>query len=210
MCENFYDVRTFGALMTTGANAGQVRGPVQLTVACSLSPVFPLELPISRCAVADKAKGASSLEQFAAWREKQDPRGMRTLGRKAIIPYGLFAAKGFISAHLAEQTGFESEDLALLWQSILWAFEHDRTASRGLMSTRGLYVFEHVGTSRNPAARRRESVLGCAPAHQLVELGSVVEVSLHDPNKPPRAFADYRVEIHEDRLPPGIKLTSLA
>jgi CRISPR-associated protein Csd2 len=210
MCESFYDVRAFGAVMTTGANAGQVNGPVQITFARSLDPVFPLDFTIARVAVADKAGGADTLEQFAAWRQSQSPNRMRTLGRKSLIPYGLFAAKGFISGHLAAQTGFDRKDLALLWEAIGRAFEHNRSASHGLMSTRGLYVFEHTGTSRNRQARQRESILGCAPAHQLVELGAIVEATVKDPSNPPRAFSDYRVEVHESRLPTGVKLHVLA
>ena len=206
LCQNFYDVRTFGAVMTTGANAGKVSGPVQITVARSLDPVLPMEMTITRGAVASKAGGASTLEEFARWREAQPPRAMRTMGRKSLIPYGLFAARGFVSAFRAEKTGFDASDLELLWEALLGAFEHDRSAARGTMATRGLYVFEHVGKSRNKEARGREARLGCAPAHRLVELGEVVSVGLKDEAKPPRAFSDYVVRVRDERVPEGVKL----
>ena len=143
MCGNFFDVRTFGAVMTTGVNAGQVRGPVQMAFATSIDPVMPLEISITRMAVTtEKEAEAQSGDN-------------RTMGRKHIIPYGLYRAHGFISAKLAERTGFSDEDLALFWQALINMFEHDRSAARGEMATRGLYVFEH------------DSELGNAPAHAL-------------------------------------------
>lgn len=146
MCRNFYDVRTFGAVMSTGINCGQVRGPVQLTFARSVEPVMTLEHSITRMAVATEAEA-----------EKQGGDN-RTMGRKFTIPYGLYRAHGFVSAHLAKQTGFGEEDLELLWQSLERMFEHDRSAARGEMATRGLYVFEHdsaLGNARAPVVRAR-------------------------------------------------------
>lgn len=178
MCKNFYDVRTFGAVMSTGINCGQVRGPVQLTFARSIDPIVALEHSITRMAVATEAEA-----------EKQSGDN-RTMGRKFTVPYGLYVAHGFVSAHLANQTGFGEEDLELLWQSLANMFEHDRSAARGEMTTRGLYVFKH------------NSELGNAPAHSLFsriqpELrGAVV----------PRDFSDYAVNISEDELPKGVTL----
>jgi CRISPR-associated protein Csd2 len=166
MCKNFFDVRTFGAVMSTGVNCGQVRGPVQLTFARSISPVVALEHSITRMAVATEAEA-----------EKQGGDN-RTMGRKFTVPYGLYRAHGFVSAHLANQTGFSEEDLALLWASLVNMFDHDRSAARGEMSTRGLYVFKHEG------------VLGDAPAHSLFDL---VEVKQNDPAATTRAFSDFTV-----------------
>ena len=145
MCQNFYDVRTFGAVMSTGTNAGQVRGPVKLTFARSTEPVVATEHSITRMAVATEAEA-----------EKQQGDN-RTMGRKHTVPYGLYRAHGFVSAFLSKQTGFDDADLALLWQALENMFEHDRSAARGQMATRGLYVFEH------------DSELGNAHAHALFD-----------------------------------------
>lgn len=166
MCKNFYDVRTFGAVMSTGVNCGQVRGPVQLTFARSISPVVALEHSITRMAVATEAEA-----------EKQGGDN-RTMGRKFTVPYGLYRAHGFVSANLANQTGFSDEDLALLWVSLVNMFDHDRSAARGEMSTRGLYVFKHEGA------------LGDAPAHSLFDL---IGAKQNDPAATARAFSDFTV-----------------
>lgn len=212
MCETFYDVRSFGAVLSTGPNAGQVRGPVQVTFARSADPVLPLELSITRMAVADnEIKGANvGSKDFEKWEKEQPEDELRTMGRKALIPYGLYAAKGFISAHMAQLpqgTGFSEDDLALLWEALSNMFEHDRSTSKGLMSVRKLIVFKHVGTDSNLEQRARQAKLGCAPAHKLVELGQVVEVKKKDGVTSPRQFErDYDVIVHRDRVPPGVEL----
>lgn len=179
MCKNFYDVRTFGAVMSTGVNCGQVRGPVQLTFARSVDPVVAQEHSITRMAVATEAEA-----------EKQDGDN-RTMGRKFTVPYGLYVAHGFVSAHLANQTGFSEEDLELLWQSLANMFEHDRSAARGEMATRGLYVFKH------------ESQLGNAPAHSLF---TRIQPRLNNEGSVPRDFSDYAVTVDEVGLPQGVSL----
>lgn len=179
MCKNFYDVRTFGAVMSTGVNCGQVRGPVQLTFARSVDPIVAQEHSITRMAVATKAEA-----------EKQEGDN-RTMGRKFTVPYGLYVAHGFVSAHLANQTGFSEEDLRLLWQSLTEMFEHDRSAARGEMATRGLYVFKH------------ESQLGNAPAHSLF---SRIQSMLKNEGSVPRDFGDYTVMVDEAGLPQGVSL----
>ena len=166
MCANFYDVRTFGAVMSTGVNCGQVRGPVQLTFARSVAPIVALEHSITRMAVATEAEA-----------EKQHGDN-RTMGRKFTVPYGLYRAHGFVSCHLAKQTGFGEADLELLWESLVNMFDHDRSAARGEMSTRGLYVFRH------------EAELGDAPAHALFDL---LRVTQSDPGRPARCFEDFTV-----------------
>jgi CRISPR-associated protein Csd2 len=181
MCKNFYDVRTFGAVMSTGVNCGQVRGPVQLTFSRSVHPIIAHEHSITRMAVATKAEA-----------EKQEGDN-RTMGRKFTVPYGLYVCHGFISAHLAEQTGFGEDDLELLWQALGNMFEHDRSASRGEMTTRGLYVFKH------------ESKLGNAPAHCLFER---IRPKLKEGvTTAPRDFGDYEVNVDDKDLPDGIELS---
>ncbi|NTV07798.1 MAG: type I-C CRISPR-associated protein Cas7/Csd2 [Chlorobium limicola] len=174
MCSKYYDIRTFGAVMSTGANAGQVRGPIQMTFARSVEPVVALEHSITRMAVATEAEA-----------EKQSGDN-RTMGRKYTVPYGLYRAHGFVSANLAHQTGFSENDLDLFWNALLNMFEHDRSAARGLMSTRGLYVFEH------------SSALGNAPASQLFERITVKRKE--DSEGPARSFKEYDVLIDESSL----------
>ncbi len=207
MCQSFFDVRAFGAVMSTGANAGQVRGPVQIAFARSVDPVLPLDISITRMAVAENVKGVTSSEEIARWEADQPEDQLRTMGRKALIPYGLFVGRGFISAHLAQETGFSEEDLALLWEALLNMYEHDRSASKGLMSVhRPLYVFRHDGTDTDPVQRRRQAMLGCAPAHELFDL---VEVKRKDGVEAPRQFADYEVTVHRDRMPSGVTLLEM-
>lgn len=204
MCRSFYDVRTFGAVMGTGPNAGQVRGPVQVAFARSLDPVLPLDISITRMAVAENVKGAKSSADFARWEAEQPEDKLRTMGRKALIPYGLYLAKGFISAHLAAETGFSDDDLSLLWQALLGMYEHDRSASKGMMSVREpLIVFRHVGTDSNAEQRVQQAKLGCAPAHRLFEL---FDVKKRDGVDAPRAFADYVVTFHKSRVPAGVEV----
>lgn len=176
MCRNFFDVRTFGAVMSTGVNCGQVRGPVQMTFARSVDPIVALEHSITRMAVATEAEA-----------EKQEGDN-RTMGRKHTVPYGLYVAHGFVSAFLADQTGFSEDDLELLWESLAQMFEHDRSAARGQMATRGLYVFEH------------DSKLGNAHAHALFER---LRVQRRDGVAVPRTFADYEVAMGDSPLAVG-------
>ena len=179
MCENFFDVRTFGAVMTTGVNCGQVRGPVQITFARSIDPIVSTEHAITRMAV--------TTEKDA---EKQDG-GNKTMGRKATVPYGLYRAEGFINPFLATQTGFSEADLELFWQALAQMFDFDRSASRGLMALRKLIIFKHADK------------LGNAPAHKLFER---VKVSLKEGVSVPRSFEDYEVTIDKADLPQGIEI----
>lgn len=179
MCQNFFDVRTFGAVMSTGTNCGQVRGPVQLTFARSVEPIVALEHSITRMAVTTEAEA-----------EKQDGDN-RTMGRKHTVPYGVYVAHGFVSSFLAKQTGFGAEDLELLWQALSQMFEHDRSAARGEMSTRGLYVFEHTGE------------LGNAPAHVLFDKLQVKPV---EHGAVARGFDAYTVAFEGNALQVGESL----
>lgn len=181
MCQLFYDIRTFGAVMSlkSAPNCGQVRGPVQITFARSMEPIVPLEHSITRMAVATEAEA-----------EKQGGDN-RTMGRKHTVPYGLYRTHGFISAHLANQTGFSDKDLELFWEALSNMFEHDRSAARGEMITRGLYVFKH------------DSALGNAHAHTLFER---IKPKLKESGGVARNFADYEVEIDNSNLPQGVSL----
>ncbi len=171
------------------------------------APVLPMDLSITRMAVADDGGSKSKLlssKELAEWEAEQPEDKLRTMGRKSLIPYGLFEGRGFISAHLAQQTGFSDEDLELLWESILNMYEHDRSSSKGFMATRKLIVFKHVGTDGNGEQRKRQAMLGCAPAHELFGLVKVEKVS--ENGKPPRVFDDYRVTVDRERIPDGVEL----
>lgn len=179
MCDNFYDVRTFGAVMTTEVNCGQVRGPVQFTFAKSIEPIVPAEVSITRMAVTNE----------------RDLEKERTMGRKHIIPYALYRAEGYISSHLAngdKGTGFSETDLDLLWQALENMFDHDHSAARGKMNARGLIAFKH------------DSKLGNAPAHKLFDL--VKGERATDPNIPARSFTDYQVIVDEANVPQGVTM----
>jgi CRISPR-associated protein Csd2 len=206
MCQNFYDVRTFGAVMSTGANAGQVRGAVQFSFARSLDKVLPLDISVTRMAVTAEVKGAKTVDDYKKWEDEQPEETLRTMGRKNFIPYGLYAAKGFISANLAQDTGFSEDDLELFWDALLNMYDHDRSASKGMMSCRGLYIFKHTGTDSDLEQRNKQAMLGCAPAHKLLDLGSIIDIKKKEGIESPRKFADYELTIHEDRLPAGIEL----
>lgn len=181
MCARYFDVRTFGAVMSTGPNAGQVRGPVQLTFARSIDPVLTLEHSITRMAVATEEEA-----------EKQGGDN-RTMGRKNTVPYGLYRAHGFISPAFADQTGFSDGDLVVFWQALQDMFEHDRSAARGLMATRALIVFEH------------EAPLGNARAAELFERVTARRKS----DEPARSFSDYEISVHETALPAGVQIQRL-
>ena len=201
-CELFYDVRTFGAVMSTGPNAGQVRGPVQLSFARSLDPIQSLDISITRMANAVEVKDAKSAADYEAWEAKQAEDTLRTMGRKQLIPYGLYEAHGFISANLAQETGFDEKDLRALFEAILNMYEHDRSASKGEMSViTPLVIFRHTGTDSDLEQRKRQARLGCASAHRLFELVQVEK-------KPEIAFArswrDYQATIRLDARPAGV------
>ncbi|MFC2502529.1 MAG: type I-C CRISPR-associated protein Cas7/Csd2 [Cardiobacterium sp.] len=171
MCKNFFDIRSFGAVMTTEVNSGQVRGPVQLVFAQSLDPIVPLEISITRMAVTNE----------------KDLEKERTMGRKHIVPYALYRVHGFISANLAAKTGFSDEDLQKLWQALQMMFEYDRSAARGEMAARKLIVFKH------------DSILGSQPAHKLFERVTVDRVN-GESGSPAAAFSDYRININREGL----------
>jgi CRISPR-associated protein Csd2 len=182
MCGKYFDVRTFGAVMSTGQNAGQVRGPVQLTFARSIDQINPIEHSITRMAVTTEAEA-----------EKQHGDN-RTMGRKFTVPYALYRAHGFVSASFARQTGFCDADLTLLWDALSNMFEHDRSAARGQMSTRGLVIFKH------------DSELGNAHADKLFNMVTVKRIKANDP---PRDISDYEIVIpSQSDMPTGVTVTA--
>lgn len=204
MCNDYYDVRTFGAVLSTGLNAGQVRGPVQLTFAKSLDTVLPLDIAITRMCIADSIKNATTYDAYQADEDNRDEAKLRTIGRKQFIPYGIYEARGFVSANLAQQTGFDEHDLTILFESILNMYEHDRSSSKGEMSVISpLVIFKHTGTDSNPEQRVRQAKLGCAPAHRLFDL---VNVQKKDDIEYPRSYKDYRAEIALDQVPAGVEV----
>lgn len=179
MCDNFFDIRAFGAVMTTDVNCGQVRGPIQLCFAESVDPVLPLEMSITRMAVTNE----------------KDAEKEKTMGRKQYVPYGLYRAEGFISAALAEKTGFSQDDLDLFFEALMNMFENDRSAARGLMASRKLFAFKH------------ESKLGNAPAHKLFDAVSVKR--LIEDGAEARAFSDYEIVVDRAAIPEGVELLEL-
>lgn len=216
MCKTFYDVRTFGAVMSTGSNAGQVRGPVQFSFARSLDPVLPLDISITRMAVTEDVRGAKTSEDYKKWENEQDEDKLRTMGRKNLIPYGLYVAKGFVSANLADEqnngTGFSDEDLDLLWEALAKMYDYDRSSSKGYMARRGLYVFKHVGTDGNLEQKARQAKLGCAPAQALLDIGKVIDIRHNEATMKkdsvvtPRKFDHYTVTVHKENIPSGVEL----
>lgn len=192
MCQNFYDIRMFGAVMTTQVNCGQVRGPVQMTFARSLDPVVPLDVSITRVAIT-RSQDAEFVEGESS--DDSESGGKTTeMGRKALLPYGLYKGVGFFSPHFAQDTGVSAEDLSLFWQALQQMWDLDHSASRGLMACRGLYIFSH------------DNGLGNAPAHALFDK---LTVKLNSEIEAPRQFGDYTVTVQDDSLPEGVTLTRL-
>jgi len=208
MCANFYDVRAFGAVMSTGPNAGQIRGPVQIAFARSYDRVLPLDITVTRMAATEEIRTAKGSADYLLWEAAQPEDELRTMGRKSLIPYGLFGGKGFISAHLARQTGFSKADLRLLFEAILCMYEHDRSSSKGIMSVRPpVFVLKHVGTDKDPVQAKRQAMLGCCSAQILFE--QLVKVAKKHGVEAPRGFQDYQVEVQRDLVPDGTELLEL-
>ena len=202
-CELFYDVRAFGAVMSTGPNAGQVRGPVQITFGTSLDPILPVDVSITRMAVADGPKDGT-VEDYLKWEQETPEDKLRTMGRKQMIPFGLYEIRGFISANLAAETGFDDTDLDILFEAILNMYEHDRSASKGEMEVVSpLILFKHVGTDTDAAQRARQAKLGCAPAHKLFDL---VQVARKPEVRYPRSYRDYTATVALDKVPAGVEV----
>lgn len=189
MCQNFYDIRMFGAVMTTGVNCGQVRGPIQMTFARSVTPVFPMDMSITRVAITreEDAKVVVGEDEKASGK-------LTEMGRKPLVPYGLYRGHGFVNANLGKQTGMTEADLAIFWEALQNMWDHDRSAARGLMAIQGLWVFTH------------DNGMGNAPANKLFER---LDVDLKNNEKPPRSVNDYVIECNDSELPSGVTLTQL-
>ena len=199
LCKKFYDVRTFGGVLSTGQDVlkgsayGQVRGPVQFTFGRSYDSITPLDISITRCAVT----------------KPEDEKKERTMGNKHIVPYALYAAKAFVSPVFAERTGFTDKDLNLFFEAMQHMFTHDQSAARAEMTVRGIYDFEHVGSQHpnNAEQNKKEARLGCYHAHKLFE---GIDVKLKPGKEFPESFADYKEGIvctwKEETLPKGVNL----
>ncbi len=202
-CELFFDVRAFGAVMSTGPNAGQVRGPVQITFGKSLDPVLPMDISITRMAVADAIKDGTVEDYMKSEAETPEDK-LRTMGRKQLIPFGLYEVRGFISANLAAETGFDEADLKALFEAILNMYEHDHSASKGEISVVSpLVIFKHIGTDSDEAQRQRQAKLGCAPAHKLFEL---VHAHKKEGVDVPRSYRDYDIKVDISHVPAGVEI----
>ncbi len=203
MCDNFFDVRTFGAVMSTGINVGQVRGPVQIAFAKSVQSILPLEISITRMAATNEKEKADRDKQT----EGDERTENRTMGRKHVVPYGLYRAHMFVNAKLAERTGFSQKDLDHVFDALKSMFEHDRSAARGEMTSRKVIAFKHA------------SALGNAAAHTLFDRVTVRRKLREDlyelddqrlDNAPPaRRFEDYDISIRHDELPEGVEIVEV-
>ena len=216
LCANFYDVRTFGAVLSTGPNAGQVRGAVQLSFGRSVDPILPMDIAITRMAVTDNSiKGANiGSADFAKWEREQPEDELRTMGRKSLIPYGLYVGKGFISANLAQKVGFSEDDLKVLFQAILNMYEHDRSASKGIMTVHPdhSFVFRHVGNDTDLEQRQRQAMLGCTHAHKLFDLVTS-RISRKAECEAGRRISDYQLPVLDDlkpHVPSGVEVHRMA
>lgn len=190
MCDNFYDIRTFGAVMSTGVNAGQVRGPIQVTFSRSFHPIVPLDVSITRVAITDP----KDVEIVVSEEGKATGGKQTEMGRKALVPYGLYAGNIFYSPQQAQDTGFDDADLALFWEALERMWDFDRSAARGMMACRGVVIFSH------------DNPFGNAPAHRLLER---VRVTLNDGVAAARSFTDYTVTVDNADLPDGVTITHL-
>ncbi|NMD13760.1 MAG: type I CRISPR-associated protein Cas7, partial [Caldisericales bacterium] len=197
----------------------------QFSFARSVDPILPMDISVTRMSVTDdidkeyvkklveKYKSVGDVgmlvEEKKAWENEKDADKLRTMGRKQLIPYGLYVGKGFVSAHLASQSGFAKDDLKLFFRALQGMYDHDRSASKGFMSFRKLIIFKHVGTDTDPVQKESQAKLGCAPAHKLLDTSDAdcpVKISRVDSSKPPRNFSDYKVEIDKTKLPAGVEM----
>lgn len=204
-CELFYDVRAFGAVLSTGPNAGQVLGPVQIVFARSLDPVEPIDIGITSCSRANEVKGAKTVQDYVEDEKKTNPDKMQGMGRKTFIPFGLYEVHGFVSANLAAQTGFREEDLNYLFEAVANMYDATRSASKGTMSVVSpVIIFKHSGRANvSPEEQERSAKLGRAPAHKLFEL---VRCRKIDADKTPADYRDYACEVNVSGRPDGIDI----
>jgi CRISPR-associated protein Csd2 len=203
--KKFDDVRLFGAVMATGPNFGALTGPIQVTFASSIDPIQVLDEGITRSACAednDGKKKMTTADQYRAWEAKTPSNEKRTMGRKAIVRYGLYKGNAFVSGYRAAQSGLTEADLEQFLGALEYGFEQTRTSTKGLMGCRGIAVFRHVGTASDPAERARQALKGCAHSHKLFDL---VKVGLRDGVEAPGSFADYKVTFNKGGVPAGVE-----
>lgn len=202
LLDNFFDVRTFGGVLSTGPNAGQVRGAVQMTFLRSEDSIVPLDMSITRVLKTQDLETANSVNDYIKWEDEQEQDTLRTMGRKQLIPYGLYQGRAFISANVAADTGFSEDDLQLFLDALIGAYELDRSSSKGQISTvLPVIIFKHVGTDSDEKQRLRQAKLGCAPAHKLFDL--IAAQRLVDL---PRKFRDYQFIVNASACPPGVEI----
>lgn len=217
LCDHFFDIRAFGGVLNTGPRANSITGPIQMSFAESYDPIDQLDISITRCAKSEIEK--EELKEFGNPKSSADyekiqnlrgPNKNQTMGRKQLIPYGLYCSKFFVNPFLAQKTGFNEDDLSVFFKSLQEMFDNNRSATRGYMTTRKLIVFKHVGVNfSNEDENRSERMLGCAPSHVLLENGSVVTVSKKDYVEIPSCYADYDIVIDEDKVPNGVEIMIL-
>ena len=211
MCDNFFDVRAFGAVMSTGPNAGQVRGPVQIAFSRSLDPILPLDISITRMAVADDVKGPRQ-RRYRTLGSRTTRRLASHDGPEVADPLRPVPRQGIHQRPSGQGskdnpgTGFSDDDLNLLFEAVINMYEHDRSASKGVMTVRKLYVFKHVGTDTNAEQRQAQAMLGCAPAQNLF---SLIQPKLNDDVQSARKFGDYTITVDHERLPAGVELIEM-
>ena len=202
-CKKYYDVRTFGDVLNTGVNAGQIRGPVQFAMAMSVDPILPLDMSITRVCYTEGE--FDSLEKYDELDEKMEDSKKRTMGRKQVIPYGLYVVRGSVSANLAEKTGFTEKDLNILFEAIMQSYNNDISASKtGMSVLQPMFIFKHIGTNpSNVEQIVKETKLGCAPAYKLFEL---ISIKKKDNVEYPRDYKDYNVTVDLDNIPNGVQI----
>lgn len=204
-CERYYDVRTFGGVLTTGLNAGQIRGPVQIGIAKSLDPVMPIDSTLSVCSYTEGEK-MYTLEEYQEYDEGKDSNSKRTFGRKVFLPYGLYLVKGSISANLANKTGFTENDMNILFEAIMNMYNNDISSSKkGMSVLQPLIIFKHIGNDNttDEQQKERETLLGCAPSYKLYDS---IKIAKKDGVEYPRHYTDYDITIDKTNMPSGIQI----
>ena len=202
-CKRYFDVRTFGDVLSTGLNAGQIRGPVQIAMSQSLDPILPMDMTITRMCYTEGKD--DNLEAYDKIDENKSPDEKRTMGRKQTIPYGLYVVRGSIAANLAEKTGFNEDDLNVLFEAIMNMYANDISSTKiGMSVIQPLIVFKHIGINQSNSKQLvRETKLGCAPAYKLFEL---VKISKKENVEYPRNYTDYDISIDLDNIPNGVQI----
>ena len=210
MSARFFDVRAFGAVMSSGANGGRLTGPVQIFPATSVDRVQILDWTLTRDAIAKDLPNATSVQDYEKWEAEQPSGSMRTFGRKSFIPYGLYTAKGTIAPFKEQRIGFSIADLETVFELIFNMFEQHYSSNSGIITIRRIISFRHVGTSLVAEERARQALMGCAKTQDLLELGKIIAIARVDPARPPRAYTDYGVTVDTTKIPLGVEMLDLS